>query len=72
MMYRVNEREPEYFKPNVGGKVIPLSKMPNTGGVNVVNNFNIQAPQGTVSRQTQMQVAASAAKSLQSANRKNN
>lgn len=31
-MYRVNEREPEFFKPNIGGKVIPLSKMQGTGG----------------------------------------
>jgi hypothetical protein len=31
-MYRVNEREPEFFKPNIGGKVIPLSRMPETGG----------------------------------------
>lgn len=31
-MYRVNERESEFFKPNIGGKVIPLSKMQGAGG----------------------------------------
>lgn len=71
-MYRVNEREPEYFKPNVGGKVIPLSKMTNTGGMTVVQNFAIQAPQGTVARGTQVQLGAQAAKALQQANRRNN
>lgn len=71
-MYRVNERGPEYFKPNVGGKVVPLSKMPSMGGMSVVNHFNIQAPQGTVSRQTEMQIGARVAKSIQAASGRNN
>jgi SpoU rRNA methylase family enzyme len=38
----------------------------------VTNNFNISAPTGTVSRQTQQQIAASAARGLASAARRNN
>ena len=67
-MYRINEREPEYFRPNVGGKVIPLSKM-SGGGANVTNNFHFDSPQ---SRQTQMQIAAAAARSVSQASRRNN
>lgn len=53
-MYRINEREPEYFKPNVDGKVIPLSKMPAGGGSTIVNNNNIR---GDVNRQSANQLA---------------
>jgi hypothetical protein len=39
---------------------------------NVTNHFTIQAPGGTISRASQMQTAAAAARSLAQANRRNN
>lgn len=60
-MYRVNEREPEFFKPNVSGKVIPLSKMVFAGGggrgSTIIQNF----PPDT-SRRTVNQAASEAAR----------
>jgi hypothetical protein len=51
----------------------PLSIQPMaSSGPQVVQNFMLQAPQGTVSRQTQVQIGAQAAKGLQQANRRNN
>lgn len=70
-MYRVNEVEGEYFIPNSSGTVVPLSKMKG-GGQIVTNNFTIQAPQGTVSRQTEMQIAAAVARGIARANGRNN
>jgi hypothetical protein len=40
--------------------------------VSVTNHFTIQAPGGTISRASQMQTAAAAARSLEQANRRNN
>jgi hypothetical protein len=40
--------------------------------MSVTNHFTIQAPGGTISRQSQMQTAAAAARSLSQANRRNN
>jgi hypothetical protein len=56
-MYRVNEREPEFFKPNVGGRVVPLSKMPEGGGLRVTQNINVQGTP-TTRTATQLQVEA--------------
>jgi hypothetical protein len=64
-LYGINENEPEYFVPNTGGQVVPLSRM---GGGNTFN-FAIQAPQGTVSRETQLQVAGSVERVLRASRR---
>lgn len=72
MAYRVNENTPrsEWFVPDQSGHIVPSAAM--GGGVQVSQHFVIQAPQGTVSRQTQMQVGAEAAKGLARANQRNN
>lgn len=57
-MYRVNEREPEFFKPNVGGKVVPLSQMGNTGG-QVTQNINVR---GDVTEKSAQQLAVETAR----------
>lgn len=71
MAYKINENTPnsEWFVPGRSGTVVPMEKM---GGTQVHQTFVLQAPQGSVSRQTQMQVGAQAAKGLASANRRNN
>lgn len=71
-MYRVNELEPEFFKPNTDGKVVPLSKMRGMGGGNVTNNFTITTPNGSMSAQTRQQLMADLASGMASANRRNN
>lgn len=46
VIYQVEEKEPEFFKSNVDGEIIPLSKMPNAGAnvqVNVINQTGVQA-----------------------------
>jgi uncharacterized protein with GYD domain len=74
MNYRVNEREPEFFRPRVGGDIIPLSKMPNMGGGMVVNQtFSVRAETGErVSRSTEQQIAAAASRGMAMASRRNN
>lgn len=69
--YRVNEQDSnsEWFIPNVSGQVVPASKL---SGTTVHQTFLLQAPQGTVSRATQLQTGAAAAKGLNEANRRNN
>ncbi|MEX2150699.1 MAG: phage tail length tape measure family protein [Steroidobacteraceae bacterium] len=72
-IYRVNEREPEYFKSNTSGEVVPLSKMLGMGGgMQLSQHFAIAAPEGRVSRQTQQQIAAAAARGVADASRRNN
>lgn len=67
-MYRVNEREPEYFKPNIGGKVIPLSKMPSMGG----DTFNIAfSGSGPPSMETRQQVMNTLGAAVAAARRRN-
>lgn len=59
-MYRVNEREGEFFRPNVSGKVIPLSKMGNNpSGGNVTQNINVR---GDVTRRSAQQLAVEASR----------
>lgn len=70
-IHPVNEIEPEYFRSSVGGDIIPLSKMPGAG-MTVHQHFSISAPQGRVSRQTEQQIAAAAARGIQDASRRNN
>ena len=60
----------EYFVPDTAGQFITEGQM--GGGMNVNQNFYIDAPAGTVSRQTQTQIGASAARGLSQANRRNN
>ncbi len=72
MLYRVNEREPEFFKPSVGGKVIPLSKMGGSmGGMSITNNISVEAPNGRISMETQQQLLARMSQALMSAQRRN-
>lgn len=66
--YLVGEQGPEMFVPNTSGSIVPNGGM---GGQTVVQHFAIQAPNGTVSRQTQAQVAAAAARGLDQARRRN-
>lgn len=61
--YRINEREPEYFAPNAGGKVIPLSRIGNEGRGGVVVNQNIQV-QGRPDSRTAQQLAVQSARLL--------
>lgn len=70
--YRINENTPnsEYFVPKTAGTVIPASGM--GGGLQVHQYFSIQAPTGSVSRQTQSQIGASASKQLAIAAHRNN
>lgn len=58
MTYRINEREPEFFRPRVGGEIIPLSKM-NVGRESVINNVSVtvQTPTGAIPMETQMQLS---------------
>lgn len=71
MAYRVNENTPnsEWFIPDTSGRVVPADKL---GGMSVNQKFVIQAPRGTVTRQTQLQVAATAATGIARASRRNN
>ncbi len=67
--YMVGERgKAERFVPFVNGTIQPVAER----AMSVVNNFVIQAPEGSVSRATQMQIGAAAARGLSSANRRNN
>lgn len=67
--YTVGENGPETFVPPVDGNIKPT----NWGkGVTVQNHFLISAPQGSVSRATQTQIAASAMRGLTAANLRNN
>jgi uncharacterized protein YukE len=69
--YLVNENTPnsEMFVPSIAGRIEPVA---SRGGIQVTNHFVIQAPRGTVSEQTQTQIAAAAARGASSANRRNN
>lgn len=71
MAYRINEKTPnsEWFVPSRSGTVVPAESM---GGMKVEQTFVLQAPKGTVSRETQLQLGANAAKGLQTAQRRNN
>lgn len=70
MAYKVNENTPrsEWFVPSSRGHVVPASGM---GGMSVTQNFSIQAPQGTISRATQLQLGNEAARGLAQAQRRN-
>lgn len=72
-IYPVNENTPntEYFMPKTAGTIIPAGAMGGNQTVNI--NIPITTTDGgRVSRQTQQQVAAAAARGISSANRRNN
>lgn len=55
-LYRINEREPEFFRPNSSGQVVPLSKMAG-GGARVTQNIMIQG-RADLRTARQMQIEA--------------
>lgn len=69
--YLVNEETPnsEIFVPSIAGRIQPAAA---GGGMSVTNHFAISAPAGTISAQTQQQIAAAAARGISQANRRNN
>lgn len=67
--YLVGEQGPEMFVPKMSGTIIPNHAMSKS---EVNNYFTIQAPTGSVSRSTQMQIAAAAARGAATANSRNN
>lgn len=69
MAYAIGTKaQPELFVPDTAGEFYPAGEWGNT----VNNYFTIQAPVGTVSRQTQAQIAAAAARGAADASRRNN
>lgn len=71
MAYEVGENGREMFIPDSAGTVVPHGAL--AGGGMVVNNyFTVEAPRGTVGRQTQQQITAAAAKGIQRASDRNN
>jgi hypothetical protein len=62
--------QPEMFVPGESGQFIPRDEWMGSG-MNVSQTFAIQAPQGTVSRQTQLQTGAEAGRGIQTAIRRN-
>lgn len=69
--YDVNEHgNVERFVPDQPGRVEDMRR--TGGGPRVTQYFMLDAPKGSVSRGTQMQIGAQAAKGLQQANRRNN
>lgn len=67
--YSVGEQGAERFVPLVDGEIQKVD-----GGDNVTNNFNftVHTPDGKLSRATQQQLAAAAARGAATANRRNN
>lgn len=63
--------QPELFIPDTAGTFVPKNQWQG-GGMTVVQNFTVQAPQGTVSRSTQQNIAASAQRGLTMASKRNN
>jgi hypothetical protein len=61
--------QPEMFVPDRPGEFVPAGA---AGGMSVVQNFSIVAPAGTVTRQTEQQLAAAAARGLAQAGRRGN
>ena len=72
MMYKVNENTPhsEYFVPTQPGAIVPASAMMGKQ-LNLTQQFILQAPNGTVGRQTQLQVGLEASRGLNAAMRRN-
>lgn len=68
MSYTVGEHGAEEFIPDTNGTIVPNGKM--SKGITVHNHFTIAAPTGTVSRQTQAQIAASVGDGISRAQRR--
>jgi hypothetical protein len=62
--------QPEWFIPDSPGTFALEDSLGGDAGI--TNNFMIAAPTGSVSRQTQMQIAAAAARGVTEAQRRNN
>lgn len=75
--YLVGEKGPELFVPKMPGQVIDSGSLRQAGAAqpsspsNIVINFAISAPSGTVSRETQTQIATRTAEALNHAMRRN-
>jgi phage-related minor tail protein len=67
--YLVGENGPEPFIPSTNGTILPTGSV---GGQQIVQHFIIQAPNGSVSKATQVQLGAAAARGLAVANARNN
>jgi hypothetical protein len=64
---------PGRYLSTAGASAIRSTSTANTDrSMQVVNNFTVQAPQGTVSRATEQQIAAAAARGVARANARNN
>lgn len=68
--YKINENTPnsEWFVPSQNGKVVPANQI---GGGGVTNHFHISAPNGSVSMETQTQIANRMAAALAAGRRRN-
>lgn len=69
MSYTIGEHGAEEFVPDSNGTIIPNGKMGKSQ--TIINNFNIQAPGGQITRQTQQQIAAQAGSGINRATRRN-
>jgi hypothetical protein len=67
--YDVGENGPERFVPNTAGRIEDQRRW---GGSRNNIYVTVEAPKGTVSRQTQLQTGATIAKQIGQANRRNN
>ena len=67
--FLVGEKGPELFTPANSGTITPNGQV---GGMTVNKRFVIEAPQGTISRESQQQVAAAASLGISRASRRNN
>lgn len=65
--YVVGEEGPEWFMPKSAGTIVP-----NGAGMTVNQSFVINAPQGSISKATQLQLAAQAAKGAARGSVRNN
>lgn len=63
--------QPEYFVPDSHGTFYPKGKGMGGSNTTITQQFSIQAPNGSVSRQTQQQIAAAASRGMLVAQRRN-
>jgi hypothetical protein len=68
----VGENGPEYAYSGAADMQVVPSASTQSKNVSVTNHFTVEAPGGTISRQSQMQMAAAAARSIGQANHRNN
>ena len=71
MPYLVGERGPEVVVPRASGTVVPNHRLGSLGGMTVNQRFTVMSERGErVSRRTEQQVAAAAARGLAMASRR--